>query len=72
MTDTGYDSVAPEQLRIGLYVEPEPGWMAHPFPVGGFKIRSQRQIEPKSGYPVAGSPVGGLNGPSVGAILLLT
>jgi DNA primase len=30
-------------------------------------------IDPKSGsYPVAGSPVGGLNGPRVGAILSLT
>lgn len=33
------------ELRIGLYVELDLGWMAHPFPTGSFKISSQRQIE---------------------------
>ncbi len=33
------------ELRIGLYVELELGWMAHPFPTGSFKITSPRQIE---------------------------
>ncbi|KRI00691.1 HD-GYP domain-containing protein [Curvibacter sp. PAE-UM] len=32
-------------LRIGLYVELELGWMSHPFPTGSFKITSPRQIE---------------------------
>jgi len=45
MTDTGHDYVAPDQLRLGLYVELEVGWMAHPFPNGSFKISSERQIE---------------------------
>ncbi len=33
------------ELRIGLYVELELGWMSHPFPTGSFKITSPRQIE---------------------------
>ncbi|MBK9571542.1 MAG: DUF3391 domain-containing protein [Rhodoferax sp.] len=33
------------QLRIGMFVELELGWMAHPFPTGSFKISSEKQIE---------------------------
>jgi HD-GYP domain-containing protein (c-di-GMP phosphodiesterase class II) len=33
------------QLRIGMFVELEMGWMAHPFPSGSFKISSAKQIE---------------------------
>jgi HD-GYP domain-containing protein (c-di-GMP phosphodiesterase class II) len=32
-------------LRVGLYIELDLGWMAHPFPTGSFKISSIRQIE---------------------------
>ncbi len=32
-------------LRIGLYVELDLGWMSHPFPTGSFKISSLKQIE---------------------------
>jgi HD-GYP domain-containing protein (c-di-GMP phosphodiesterase class II) len=32
-------------LRVGLYIELDLGWMAHPFPTGSFKISSTRQIE---------------------------
>ena len=45
MTDSGHDYVLPDQLRIGLYIELELGWMAHPFPKGSFKISSERQID---------------------------
>lgn len=45
MTEPGHDYVLPEQLRVGLYVDLELGWMAHPFPKGSFKISSARQIE---------------------------
>ena len=34
-----------KSLRIGLYVELDVGWLAHPFPVGSFKITSAKQIE---------------------------
>lgn len=33
------------ELRVGMYVELELGWMSHPFPTGSFKISSNRQIE---------------------------
>lgn len=33
------------QLRIGMFVELDVGWMAHPFPSGSFKIASAKQIE---------------------------
>jgi putative nucleotidyltransferase with HDIG domain len=45
MTESGHDYVLPEQLRVGLYVDLELGWMSHPFPKGSFKISSERQIE---------------------------
>jgi HD-GYP domain-containing protein (c-di-GMP phosphodiesterase class II) len=32
-------------LRIGLFVELDVGWLAHPFPTGSFKISSAKQIE---------------------------
>ncbi len=34
-----------EKLRIGLFVELDVGWMAHPFPTGSFKLASAQQIE---------------------------
>jgi HD-GYP domain-containing protein (c-di-GMP phosphodiesterase class II) len=34
-----------QHLRIGLFVELDIGWMAHPFPSGSFKISSAKQIE---------------------------
>ena len=33
------------ELRAGMFVELELGWMAHPFPTNSFKITSERQIE---------------------------
>jgi putative nucleotidyltransferase with HDIG domain len=40
------------ELRIGMYVELELGWMAHPFPTGSFKISSDKQIETIRGLGV--------------------
>lgn len=34
-----------EQLRIGIHVELDLGWMSHPFPKGNFKISSEKQLE---------------------------
>ena len=34
-----------QDLRIGLFVDLDVGWMAHPFPSSRFKIVSERQIE---------------------------
>lgn len=33
------------QLRTGMFVELEVGWMSHPFPKGSFKISTDKQIE---------------------------
>lgn len=33
------------QLKIGMFIELEMGWMQHPFPKGSFKIASDKQIE---------------------------
>lgn len=33
------------QLRVGMFVELELGWMAHPFPTSSFKISNEKQIE---------------------------
>lgn len=45
MSDNGHEFVSPAQLRVGMYVELDVGWMAHPFPKGSFKISSDKQIE---------------------------
>ena len=33
------------QLRIGMYVHLEMGWLSHPFPVNSFKITTQEQLQ---------------------------
>lgn len=45
MKDSGPAFVTPDQLRKGLYIELDLGWMSHPFPKGSFKITTSRQIE---------------------------
>lgn len=34
-----------KSLRIGMFVELDVGWLAHPFPTGSFKISSSKQID---------------------------
>jgi len=43
--DDNVELVDCKSLRIGLYVELDVGWLAHPFPVGSFKLTSAKQIE---------------------------
>jgi len=33
------------ELRVGMYVHLDLGWMSHPFPLSSFRIRSDEQIE---------------------------
>ena len=47
------DFVDVKNLRIGLFVELDVGWMAHPFPSGSFKISSLKQIEAIRGLGLA-------------------
>ena len=43
--DDGVDWVAIGALRLGMFVELDVGWLAHPFPTGSFKLSSAKQIE---------------------------
>jgi putative nucleotidyltransferase with HDIG domain len=45
MNKDDFDFVPLQDLRIGLFVDLEVGWMAHPFPSSRFKISTERQIE---------------------------
>ena len=37
------------QLRIGMYVQLETGWLRHPFPVNSFKITTAEQLKALAG-----------------------
>ena len=71
----------PEQVDRNRWLEyqggPPPGTKGAPRLLGApgsrFEYNDVRINQPKSGsYPVAGRPIGGLNGPIVGAIFSLT
>lgn len=38
-------TVEPQDLRIGMFIHLDGGWMSHPFPLSSFKIGSAEQIE---------------------------
>jgi len=38
-------TVEPQDLRIGMFIHLDGGWMSHPFPLSSFKINSPEQIE---------------------------
>lgn len=38
-------SIEPHQLRPGMYVHLDLGWMDHPFPMSRFKIKSEDQVK---------------------------
>jgi putative nucleotidyltransferase with HDIG domain len=40
----GKESVDVEDLRVGMFVHLDMGWMSHPFPLGSFKLASAEQI----------------------------
>ena len=45
MNKDDFDFVDLQDLRIGLFVDLDVGWMAHPFPSSSFKIVTDKQIE---------------------------
>ncbi|MCH8621401.1 HD-GYP domain-containing protein [Undibacterium sp. TS12] len=45
MTDIHTQFIELSQLRIGMFVYLDVGWMDHPFPVSNFKISNQGQID---------------------------
>jgi putative nucleotidyltransferase with HDIG domain len=38
------NTITPDQLRVGLYIHLDLGWMDHPFTFSNFKIRNEGQI----------------------------
>ncbi len=44
MTEAQTHYIEPSQLRIGMYIYLDIGWMDHPFPVSSFEIRSEEQL----------------------------
>ncbi|MDO8650659.1 MAG: DUF3391 domain-containing protein [Undibacterium sp.] len=44
MTDIHTQFIDISQLRIGMFIYLDMGWMDHPFPVSSFEIRNQAQI----------------------------
>ena len=45
MPDASGPTIDTAELRLGLFVHLDLGWMDHPFPLGSFKITSQQQID---------------------------
>ncbi len=39
------NTIATQELRVGMYVHLDLGWMRHPFPLSSFRITSPEQIE---------------------------
>lgn len=44
MTEAQTHYIDPSQLRIGMYIYLDMGWMDHPFPVSSFEIRNNDQL----------------------------
>ena len=45
MSNNSHQFIPVSELRIGLFVYIDLGWLFHPFPLNAFKIRSQEQID---------------------------
>ena len=39
------NAIAVEELRVGMFVQLEGGWLSHPFPLSAFKLSSTEQID---------------------------
>lgn len=44
MNDVPPQFISPAELKIGMYIYLDIGWMDHPFPVNSFEIRTEEQI----------------------------
>jgi len=44
MKPEAVNTITPDQLRVGLYIHLDLGWMDHPFTFSNFKIRNEGQI----------------------------
>lgn len=45
MDEAQFELIEIHQLRPGMFIELELGWMSHPFPTRSFKISSEKQLE---------------------------
>ncbi len=52
MQKDDFDFVSTRDLRIGLFVDLDVGWLAHPFASGRFRISTQRELEVLRGLGV--------------------
>jgi HD-GYP domain-containing protein (c-di-GMP phosphodiesterase class II) len=48
-----FDTIAVDQLRIGMYIHLEGGWLSHPFPLSSFRLATAEQIETVRGLGLA-------------------
>ena len=47
------NTIAVEELRVGMYIQLEGGWLSHPFPLSAFKISSPDEITTLRGLGLA-------------------
>lgn len=45
MSNANANAIAVEELRVGMFVQLEGGWLSHPFPLSAFKLSSPEQID---------------------------
>lgn len=45
MSNVNANAIAVEELRVGMFVQLEGGWLSHPFPRSAFKLSSPEQID---------------------------
>jgi HD-GYP domain-containing protein (c-di-GMP phosphodiesterase class II) len=46
-------TIAVEELRVGMYVHLDGGWLSHPFPLSSFRLAASEQIETLRGLGLA-------------------
>jgi HD-GYP domain-containing protein (c-di-GMP phosphodiesterase class II) len=46
-------TIAVDQLRVGMYIHLDGGWLSHPFPLSSFKIASADQIQTLRGLKLS-------------------
>ncbi len=46
-------TIAVEELRVGMYIQLDGGWLSHPFPLSSFRIASDEQIHTLRGLGLA-------------------
>jgi hypothetical protein len=47
------NTIAVEELRVGMFIHLDGGWLSHPFPLSSFRIASPEQIQTLRGLGLA-------------------